>query len=275
MRTFVLSFVFLSSIALPSAARSADRAAGVVVDQAGQLLPRAFVRVVDGSGRETASAFSDERGAFDLPAPASGCRVEGSLIGFATASVPCDSAGAVRVVLAVAPVQENVVVSATRTEALADQVGASVTTFTAEDIARRRQPIVGDLLRSIARRDGHPDRRTRRCDVAVRARRREQLQQGAARRHAAERTGRDVLLHQHRRPRTSNGSRSCAARSRRCSDRMRWPASSRCSRSGRRGTRKPSGSAVFEAGSFDTYRVGASAGGPVRALRLLRRRGRT
>lgn len=148
MRTPVFSYIFLSSLALASPARSADRVAGVIVDQSGQLLPRAFVRVVDGAGRETASAFSDERGAFDLPAPASGCRVEGSLIGFTPASAPCDSAGTVRLVLSVAPVQENVVVSATRTEAIANQVGASVTTFTADDIAQRREPLLGDLLRS-------------------------------------------------------------------------------------------------------------------------------
>ena len=148
MRAFVFSHVFLSVLSLASPARSADRVAGVIVDQSGQLLPRAFVRVVDGEGRETASAFSDERGTFDLPAPTSGCRVEGSLIGFTTASIPCDPAAAVRLVLSVAPVQENVVVSVTRTEAIANQVGASVTTFTAEDIARRREPLLGDLLRS-------------------------------------------------------------------------------------------------------------------------------
>ena len=58
MRTLVVSYIFLFSTALASPARAADRVAGVVVDQAGQLLPRAFVRVLDGSARETASAFS-------------------------------------------------------------------------------------------------------------------------------------------------------------------------------------------------------------------------
>ena len=40
------------------------------------------------------------------------------------------------------------VVTATRMEAPADQVGASVTTFTAEDLARRATPLVADLLRT-------------------------------------------------------------------------------------------------------------------------------
>jgi len=44
----------------------------------------------------------------------------------------------IRVALAVAPIQETVVVTATRTEAPAAQVGASVTVFTSEDLDRRR-----------------------------------------------------------------------------------------------------------------------------------------
>lgn len=138
--------VLLCAAAAP-AARAADRVAGLVVDGTGQPLPRALVRVLDGAGLEAASAFSDERGRFDLPAPASGCRVEAALDGFSPASAACAPSPA-RVVLAVAPVRETVVVSATRTEAPADQVGASVTTFTAEDLARRRTPLVADLLRS-------------------------------------------------------------------------------------------------------------------------------
>ena len=148
MRTIVLPLVFLSLLIVPGPARPADRIAGVIVDQSGQRLPRAFVRVIDASGRDTASAFSDERGGFDLPAPESGCRVEASLVGFATASAPCSFPAPLTLVLSVAPVQERVVVSATRTEALAGQVGASVTTFTSDDIARRREPLVADLLQS-------------------------------------------------------------------------------------------------------------------------------
>jgi outer membrane receptor protein involved in Fe transport len=52
-----------------------------------------------------------------------------------------------RLVLAVAPVHETVVVSATRTDAPADQVGVSVTAFTAADLERRQIPLVADLLR--------------------------------------------------------------------------------------------------------------------------------
>jgi outer membrane cobalamin receptor len=52
------------------------------------------------------------------------------------------------VVLLVAPVEETVVVTATRTEMPSSQVGASMTIFTAADLAGRRQPLVADLLRA-------------------------------------------------------------------------------------------------------------------------------
>ena len=153
--TLVLPFSFLFFISLATAPRAVqaaagdERASGVIVDQSGQPLPRAFVRVLDGSGHESASAFSDERGQFDLPTPpAAGCRIEATLTGFATTSVACAPASALRIVLPVAPIQETVVVTATRTQAPADQVAASVTTFTAADIERRRTPLAADLLRT-------------------------------------------------------------------------------------------------------------------------------
>jgi outer membrane cobalamin receptor len=129
-------------------AAAADRVAGQVVDQSGQPLPRAFVHVVGTPGSGSAGVFTDDRGGFDLAGAAdSGCRVEASLTGFTTASVAC-SDRAVRIVLSVAPIEETLVVTATRTTAPADQVGASVTTFTAEDIERRQTPLIADVLRA-------------------------------------------------------------------------------------------------------------------------------
>jgi outer membrane cobalamin receptor len=104
--------------------------------------------VLDASGVRLASAFSDERGRFDIAiSNAMDCRVEASLTGFASASIGCQPAPLL-ITLTVAGVQETVVVSATRTEAPVGQVGASVTTFTAEDLARRRAPLVADVLRA-------------------------------------------------------------------------------------------------------------------------------
>ena len=134
-----------------SSTAAADReAAGTVVDQSGQALPRAYVRLLDQRGSDIAATFADEAGRFRLKASSTDCRIEASLTGFETASVPCGAQTAVpiRIVLAVAPVRETIIVSATRTEAPADQVGASVTTFTADDLAHRQVPLVADLLRA-------------------------------------------------------------------------------------------------------------------------------
>jgi outer membrane cobalamin receptor len=139
-------FVFLTLMAPISAASADDRASGVVVDQSGRRLPRAFVR----SGQRDAAegVFTDERGRFDIGvAPGPECRVEASLSGFQTASAPC-SADATRIVLPVAPVSETVVVSATRTETPSNLSGASISAFTEEQLTRRQTPLVADLLRS-------------------------------------------------------------------------------------------------------------------------------
>jgi outer membrane cobalamin receptor len=144
MRSFVLT-IALAAIAAPAFPSDIN---GVVVDQSGAPIPRAFVRTVDASGARLNATFADELGRFALTvATASSCTVEASLTGFASASTPC-SDSPIRLVLRVAPVQEDVVVTATRTAAPSDQVGASVTTFTAEDLGRRDTPLLSDLLRS-------------------------------------------------------------------------------------------------------------------------------
>ena len=132
-----------------ASARGAGREiAGIVVDQSGRALPRAYVRATDASSKEIAGTFADEAGRFNLTiATDDGCQVEASLTGFVRNAAPC-GAEPLRLTLAVAPVQETVVVTATRTEAPAGQVGASVTVFTADDLERRRVPLVADLLRS-------------------------------------------------------------------------------------------------------------------------------
>jgi outer membrane cobalamin receptor len=123
--------------------------AGTVVDQSGRVVPRAYVRVLDASGRADRGAFADEAGRFEVAAtdPAD-CRVEATLAGFQPAVVRCSPAGAgpLRVVLTVAPIQETTIVTATRTEAPTSQVGASATVFTAEDLERRQKPLLADLL---------------------------------------------------------------------------------------------------------------------------------
>ena len=143
------SFTSLIVFCLCGGAMSAAEreVAGTVVDQSGRALPRAYVRALDASSKELAGTFADESGRFHFTLNVDDCRVDASLIGFERADAPC-SAQPLRIALGVAPIQETVVVTATRTEAPAGQVGASVTAFTAEDLERRRVPLVADLLRS-------------------------------------------------------------------------------------------------------------------------------
>ncbi len=116
-----------------------------MVDRSGRGVPRAFVRSLDALGAEAGRVFADESGRFTVAAPSAGCRVEVTLTGFEPSTVPCDPAP-VRVELAIAPIQETVIVSATRTDAPTSQAGASATVFTAEDLERRQTPLVADLL---------------------------------------------------------------------------------------------------------------------------------
>lgn len=143
--------VFGCSLLVPAAASAqAERPShftGQVVDPQQAPVARAFVRLVD-DGRTMASAFTDQTGRFAVPAAGCGaCRVEVSLTGFQTTSVAAGP-GELVVALALAPVHESIVVSATRDETPASQVAASVTVFGADDIESRGAPLVVDLLRA-------------------------------------------------------------------------------------------------------------------------------
>ena len=133
---FVLSFV-LSSGSSP--------VTGVVVDSGGRPLPRAHVRVR--AGDSTVTTFTAVDGTFRVDAASlTGCTIEASLEGFATDTEAC-AATPVRLTLAVAPVAEHIVVSATRTDAPAGQIAPDVTVFDRADLERLQHPLLGDLLR--------------------------------------------------------------------------------------------------------------------------------
>jgi vitamin B12 transporter len=152
---FTFAILTLSSGPLIASATDLD---GIVVDQNGRPLQRAHVRLIMGSegggqgseGGDHGSArdvFTDDAGRFHLTATAA-CRIEVALAGFRAATVPCPAGGPVTVELQLAPIEETVVVTATRTEAPASQTGVSTTTFTAAEIERRQAPLVSDLLRT-------------------------------------------------------------------------------------------------------------------------------
>ena len=119
---------------------------GIVTDQSGRPVPRAIVQIVAKDGATAASTFTDANGAFHVASAPDGCRVQVSLTGFVTTTTECSGSG-ITIALAVAPVAEHVIVSATRTEAPAGQVGSAVTVFDGVEMERRQQPLLADLLR--------------------------------------------------------------------------------------------------------------------------------
>jgi vitamin B12 transporter len=152
-------FVSIAFTLLPATSTSAQPLTGRVVDPSGIPVSRAYVRVLDASGKTMAGGFSEADGRFHLESSAPNCRVEIFLSGFETAIVPC-GAGPIEVKLTLAPVREAIAVSATRSEAPVSQLGASVTVFDAADLERRQSPAVADLLTAspgvtIARTGGH------------------------------------------------------------------------------------------------------------------------
>jgi vitamin B12 transporter len=118
---------------------------GVVVDADGRPVPRAVVQAIGADGASV-NTLSESDGSFRIADAPASCRIEAMLPGFEKTSAACDAAP-LRLTLRIAPVAEHIVVSATRTEAPAGQVAASVTVFDETELGRKQQPLLADLLR--------------------------------------------------------------------------------------------------------------------------------
>jgi vitamin B12 transporter len=125
---------------------AASPISGVVVDPSGRPIPRAAVLIVAPDGAVAASTLTEADGTFRVATGPDRCRVRVSLPGFQDTTVEC-AATPLRVALGVAPVAEDIVVSATRTEAPSGQVASSITVFESAEIERKQQPLLADLLR--------------------------------------------------------------------------------------------------------------------------------
>ena len=144
VRSFACALALLLACLTPAAA--AEPVTGTVVDPSGRALSRVLVTLVDSSGRTIDSTYTYPDGTFRLGTVApSGCRVQAALAGFQAASAACGQD--VRIALALAPITEAVVVSATRTEAPLAQLASSATVIGAEEIERRQHPPLTALLR--------------------------------------------------------------------------------------------------------------------------------
>lgn len=142
-------FVTLSLSLVPSAPpQNPDAVNGVVVDASGRPIPRATISVIGRDGRTAAVVFTDGEGAFRIAGAPDGCRIHAALSGFQPASADCRTDAPIALTLPIAGVAENIVVSATRTEAPSGQVASAVTVFDEAQIERRQAPPLAELLRS-------------------------------------------------------------------------------------------------------------------------------
>ena len=144
-----LSTVFLATSLLlrPDCAMAQSPIRGRVVDASAAPLARVLVTLEGADHTVVATTFTDASGGFSFDVACRNCRAVAAQPGFAGASTAVSADTVVTLTLPVAPVQESVVVTATRNAAPTSQVAASVTVFDKEAITRRGDALVGDLLR--------------------------------------------------------------------------------------------------------------------------------
>ena len=155
----------LSLLFVPFAAVQAQESipilSGTVLDPDGAAVPRAVVILLGGDGAELDRTLASGEGRFTFIVESTGpFRVRVELVGFATKEMAVTTGDNIAVTLDLAPVEERVVVTATRTSAPTAQLGATTTVYTREDIAARNAVTLSDLLRtmpgsSLVRTGGH------------------------------------------------------------------------------------------------------------------------
>lgn len=128
----------------------AESLTGTVVDPSGASVPRATVRLRDATGAIVASTLTDTAGQFCFEGlPGTNYTLEVELTGFARARQVVVAGQQVKIELALAPVRERLVVTATRTEAPSGQLGSSVSVISADEIQNRHSVTLTELLRGV------------------------------------------------------------------------------------------------------------------------------
>ena len=124
---------------------------GTVFDPNRDPLPRATAYLLDPAGVDVARALTDNRGRFRFDGLAEvHYTLAVELVGFETVRQSVEPGTELELTLELAPVREQVVVTATRTRAPSGQLGANTTVLTEEVIASRQAIPLSDLLRSVA-----------------------------------------------------------------------------------------------------------------------------
>jgi vitamin B12 transporter len=139
--------LFCSLIALPAIATAQTPLRGRVVNSLGAPLARVSITLVSPDGTVVTTTLTDNDGTFVFDRACQKCRARAVLAGFTPATIDLEAGADAKVTLALAPVRESMVVTATRSDAPTGQLASSVTVFDREAIERRGDALVGDLLR--------------------------------------------------------------------------------------------------------------------------------
>ncbi len=152
LRKLAVTFLICIFASISLDAQSSGAIRGQVVDPTDAPIARANVLLLTSSQTEVSRTFTDEQGQFAFRERCSpDCTIEVQLSGFRARRVPVSSLNKEPVIaLTLAPVQENLVVSANRMETPTVQVGSTTTVITAQEIANRQAALVGDLLQTVA-----------------------------------------------------------------------------------------------------------------------------
>ncbi len=143
---FHLAFFLLIA---PVAAHSAQLY-GTVIDPKGVKVPDARVRLLNPHGTEIAHTVTNDRGRFYFRGLARGqYTLKISLSGFGSVVRKANAGQQVLIILPLAPIHENVIVTATRTAATTGEVGASTSVITRKQMVNRQTPFVSNLLQSL------------------------------------------------------------------------------------------------------------------------------
>jgi outer membrane cobalamin receptor len=126
----------------------AQTISGTIVDPNGDALPRATVRLLDSAGTEVERSLTDSHGRFRFAGLTDDqYTLVAELVGFQAFTRELQPGTETELTLSVAPVREQVVVTATRTDAPSGQLASSLSVTTAQEVENRILLPVSEVLR--------------------------------------------------------------------------------------------------------------------------------
>lgn len=132
----------------------AGKISGMIVDPSRAPLPQTLVEIRDSRGKLIAATRTNGRGEYSLDLPEGEYTLSATLAGFAAVKdrivrVPSETAP-MDLTLQISSPQEQVVVTATRTETPLSQIGSSTTVISGEELSLKGMSSVSEALKEVA-----------------------------------------------------------------------------------------------------------------------------